>query len=123
MLLLGSITKETFIRTGVYAAVTKNIKEQAPTGDLLINQSADRLARRGRCVYQQRNAVRRRARRDPGDGHRLCALPQQPVAVRKDSAHPELSRRLVEAMQSPESRRRFEKLGFRWEIKRASEEQ
>jgi molybdate transport system substrate-binding protein len=119
---LGSITKETFIRTGVYAAVTKNIKEQAPTGDLLINQlrtgSLDAVV----AYISNVTPFADELEAIPVTGID-CALPQQPVAVRKDSAHPELSRRLVEALQSSESRSRFEKLGFRWEIKGASEEQ
>ena len=35
---LGAITKETFLKTGTYAAVQKNIAVQAPSGDLLVVQ-------------------------------------------------------------------------------------
>ncbi len=113
---LGAITKETFLRTGVYAAVARNIKEQSPTGDLLINQlrtgSLD-------AVVAYRSNVTPFA--DELEGIEVtgidCAAPHQPLAVRKDTAHPELSRRLVQTLLAPESRRRFEELGFRWEIK------
>jgi len=44
-----------------------------------------------------------------------CAAPQQPLAVSKTTASPELSERLKDALQSAESKERFEKLGFGWQ--------
>jgi len=39
---------------------------------------------------------------------------RQPIAVSRMSKHPQLARRLVEAIMSAESQARFENLGFRW---------
>ena len=46
-----------------------------------------------------------------------CATPSQPIAVSKNTSHPELSKRLMEFLSTQESRQRFEKLGFGWELK------
>ena len=43
-----------------------------------------------------------------------CAVAVQPVAVGKDSAYKQLTGRLLDALRSPESRRRFEAYGFHW---------
>jgi molybdate transport system substrate-binding protein len=115
---LGAITKETFLRTGVYAEVARNIKAQFPTGDLLINQL--RTGALDAIVAYRSNVVPFSDELEEIAVTGIdCATPRQPLAVRKDSAHPELSRRLVAALQTPESRRRFEKLGFLWEAAEA----
>ena len=46
-----------------------------------------------------------------------CAAPQQPIAIGKNCRYPQLARRLWLALQTPESRRQFEELGFGWEVK------
>jgi ABC-type molybdate transport system substrate-binding protein len=45
-----------------------------------------------------------------------CAYPDQPVAIGKHTKYPRLARRLLDALQTPESRKRFEELGFRWKL-------
>jgi molybdate transport system substrate-binding protein len=113
---LGALTKETFIRTGVYAQVIKNVVVQSPTGDFLINQ-----LRTGSLdvVVAYRSNVE--PFKDELDGIPItgipCAAPQQPIAVSKSTTHPDLSKRLMEFLQTEESRARFEKLGFGWELK------
>jgi molybdenum ABC transporter molybdate-binding protein len=113
---LGALTKETFIRTGVYAQVTKNVVVQSATGDFLINQ-----LRTGALdvVVGYRSNVE--PFKDELDGIPItgipCAAPQQPIAVSKSTTHPDLSRRLMEFLQTEESRARFEKMGFGWEVK------
>jgi ABC-type molybdate transport system substrate-binding protein len=112
---LGAITKETFLRTGTYARVVKNIKVQSPTGDLLINQL--RTGSLDVVIAYRSNVVPF----DDIEGVPVtgvdCAAPLQPVAIAKDTQHPELTRRLIATLQTPESRRRFEHAGFHWEIK------
>lgn len=114
---LGALTKETFIRTGVYAKVVKNIAVQSPSGDLLINQL--RVGGLDVVVAYHSNVLPY-----PDDLESTpikgipCATPAQPIAVSKSTTHPELSRRLMEFLQSEESRKRFESTGFGWEIKK-----
>lgn len=117
---LGTLTKESFIRTGLYAAVTKNVVVQSPTGDFLINQLRSGTNRSNAAldavVVYRSNVVPFADELDavPVTGI-PCAAPQQPVAVSKTTGRPELSRRLLDALQSAESRARFEKFGFGWE--------
>lgn len=114
---LGALTRETFIRTGVYAKVVKNIKVQSPAGDLLINQL--RVGALDVVVAYRSNVLpyQNELEGTPITGI-PCATPAQPLAVSKSSTHPELSRRLMEFLQTEESRRRFEDTGFGWEVKK-----
>jgi molybdate transport system substrate-binding protein len=43
-----------------------------------------------------------------------CAIAVQPIALSKDARYPRLTRRLLERLQSPQSRERFESSGFHW---------
>jgi molybdenum ABC transporter molybdate-binding protein len=110
---LGSITKETFIQSGVYAAVRKNVKVESPTGDLLVNQlltgSLDAVV----CYVSNVTPNADRLDAIPVTGI-PCAAPEQPVAIALGSAKADLAARLVEYLQTAESRRRFESLGFGW---------
>jgi ABC-type molybdate transport system substrate-binding protein len=114
---LGALTKETFVRTGVYAKVVKNIAVQSPSGDLLINQL--RVGGLDVVVAYRSNVL---PYPDELEGTPIegipCAAPSQPLAVSKSSTHPELSRRLMEFLQTEESRQRFETSGFGWEVKK-----
>lgn len=110
---LGAITRQTFIQSGVYAAVRKNVKVESPTGDLLVNQlmtgSLDAVV----CYVS--NVTPNLARLDaiPVTGI-PCAAPEQPIAIAKGSTNPELAAKLIEYIRSQDSRRRFEELGFGW---------
>lgn len=118
---LGALTKETFIRSKVYDQIMKNVRVQSPAGDLLVNQL--RIGSLDVVVAYRSNLL------DPKTGKNYpelegtpitgipCATPSQPIAVSKSSAHPELSRRLMEFLQNEDSRQRFERQGFGWEIK------
>lgn len=113
---LGAITKETFLKTGTYAAVQKNIVVQSPSGDLLIVQlrggSLDVVLAYQSNVTPYANEI---------DGIPVigipCAKPEQPLAIGKNSPYPQLAQRLEAALQTAESKRRFEAMGFGWEGK------
>jgi molybdenum ABC transporter molybdate-binding protein len=113
---LGALTKETFIEKKVYEKVRKNVVVESPTGDLLINQlrAGDLDA-----VVAYRSNVKPFENELEGIPveNVPCAIAQQPIAISKNSAHPKLSQKLMEFLRQDESRRRFEKLGFGWELK------
>jgi molybdate transport system substrate-binding protein len=113
---LGALTQETFIRTGVLAQVMKNVVVQSPTGDMLVNQL--RAGSLDVVVAYRSNVT---AFKDELDWTPItevrCATPSQPIAVSKNSTHPEISKRLMDYLRTAESRERFEKLGFGWEVK------
>jgi ABC-type molybdate transport system substrate-binding protein len=112
---LGQITQKTLEQNGALAPVMKNVLENgvlSPTGDQLVNQLQTKSL--DAVVAYVSNA------KDSGEEFEAipvdvpCAVAVQPVAVGKDSAYPQLTRRLLDALRSPESRRRFEQHGFVW---------
>jgi molybdate transport system substrate-binding protein len=110
---LGAITKETFLKAGVYASVRKNVLVESPTGDLLVNQiltgSLDAVV----CYVSNVTPNADKLDAIPVTGI-PCAAPEQPVAIAKESGNAELAARLIEYLRSAESRERFERLGFGW---------
>ncbi|HZZ80134.1 MAG TPA: extracellular solute-binding protein [Gemmataceae bacterium] len=116
---MGALTKETFLRTGTYGKIAKNVIVQSPTGDFLVNQMMAGGEKGLDVVVAYRSNIipyTDKVEGIPIEGI-ACALPQQPIAVARSSKHPELSRRLAEFLQTRESRERFEKFGFGWEVK------
>jgi molybdenum ABC transporter molybdate-binding protein len=110
---LGAITKETFIKSGVYAAVRKNVVVESPTGDLLVNQILTGALDAVVCYVSNVTPNTEKLDAVPVTGI-PCAAPEQPVAIAKGSAKQELAAKLIEYIRSAESRERFEKLGFGW---------
>ena len=43
--------------------------------------------------------------------------PSQPIAISKSTAHPDVVKRLLRSLETAQSKDRFEKLGFGWEVK------
>jgi len=113
---LGAITRESFLRTGTYASVEKNNVVQSASGDLLIVQL--RAGSLDAVVAYQSNVTPYANDLDaiPVTGI-PCAAPQQPIAIGKECRYPQLAGRLWAALQTPDSRRQFEELGFGWELK------
>jgi len=113
---LGAITKETFLKSGVYAAVRKNVKVESPTGDLLVNQLLTGALDAVVCYTSNVTPNLDKLDQIPITGI-PCSSPDQPVAIAKGSAKQELAAKLIEYIRSAESRERFEKLGFGWGTK------
>jgi molybdenum ABC transporter molybdate-binding protein len=111
---LGAITKETFIRTGTYGQVRKNVAVESPTGDFLVNQlrtgSLDAVVAYRSNVLPYANEIDY----TPLEGI-PCAAPKQPVAIRKGSDKKEWSQRLIDSIRATESQKRFQERGFGWE--------
>jgi ABC-type molybdate transport system substrate-binding protein len=114
---MGDLTKMTFVRTGLYARVQNNIVTQKPSGDLLISDF--RAGGLDAIVCYESNVAPYADEFefepiDIGAANRDCTNPEQPVAVALETKYPALAHRLMDAFRTPESRARFEKLGFRW---------
>lgn len=113
---LGAITRESFLKTGTYATVEKNIVVRSASGDLLVVQL--RAGSLDAVVAYKSNVTPY-----PNDLDAIsvtgipCAAPLQPIAISKECRYPQLAGRLWAALQTPESRRQFEELGFGWELK------
>jgi molybdate transport system substrate-binding protein len=110
---LGAITRETFIKSGVYAKVRRNVVVESPTGDLLVNQLLTGALDAVVCYISNVTPNLDKLDAIPVTGI-PCAAPEQPVAIAKGSARAELAAKLIEYIQSAESRTRFERLGFGW---------
>jgi molybdate transport system substrate-binding protein len=111
---LGAITQSVLIRSRTLKAVQNNILVRSPSGDLLVNQlltgSLDAVVAYVSNVKPYDDKL---------DGIRVeevnCA-PTQPIAVSKSTANPEAVKRLLKALETAQSKDRFEKLGFGWEL-------
>lgn len=109
---LGQLTQTTLIQSKIHAQVMKNVVVQTPTGDMLVNQL--RAGSLDAVIAYVSNAV---SAADVLEALPLdipCAIAAQPVAIARGSAHTQLARRLQSALESAESRARFEAEGFRW---------
>ncbi|MBA4065742.1 MAG: molybdate ABC transporter substrate-binding protein [Isosphaera sp.] len=115
---LGGITKETleFVGGGTYAAVRRNVKEEAPDGGTLVTQLRSRTLDAA-ITYTSFVTPHDDIEGVPVTGID-CAAPNQPFAVGPETRYPQLAGRLFDAIKSAESRARFERLGFGWGAKK-----
>ena len=109
---LGDLTRRMLLSKRMYNDIMKNVRVETPTADLLVNQllagPLDAV-----IVYEANCA-------NVLDDLELIRLDLslakaiQPIAVGRRSGHKHLARRLLEAIQSPQSKIEFESIGFRW---------
>lgn len=111
---LGALTYALLDETGERAAfdASGNLALDSPTGDFLVNQL--RAGGLDAVVVYRSNAARAGELALVEIAH-PAALAHQPFAIRRDSPHRALLGRLLTTIEAPESRERFEELGFRWE--------
>ncbi len=109
---MGALTQRTFKEGRVQEQVMKNVKVQSPTGDMLVNQL--RTGSLDAVVAYVSNAVAAADQLEAIAIDLPCALAVQPIATGRESKYPHLAARLAAALQSAESRSRFEASGFHW---------
>jgi molybdenum ABC transporter molybdate-binding protein len=113
---MGWLTQNTLREGGLQQEVMQNVTVQTPTGDMLVNQM--RTGSLDAAVVYLSNAA---GAGDVLDAVRIqglaCATAIQPVASWSSSRFPQLTARLLQALQSDESREIFEAEGFRWQAK------
>jgi molybdate transport system substrate-binding protein len=111
---MGALTQQTLKEGGVRARVMQNVKVQKPTGDMLVS---DLLAGSLDAVIAYiSNGAQASDRLDAVAIAIPCAFANQPIAINKASKHKQLTGRLIEAILTRESRRRFEAYGFKWKV-------
>ena len=112
---LGALTAALLERTGhaEKLAASGNVVVESATGDLLVNQivagSLDVV-----LVYKS-NTAHVLKHCEVIDIEDTAARASQPFAIARDSDHPRLMRRLLDAIRSADSRERFRDLGFHWQ--------
>jgi molybdenum ABC transporter molybdate-binding protein len=115
---LGALTANLLKQFKLYDAVRKNVDVDTTTADLLVTQLIGG-ALDAAVVYRVNcSQVKDKLEIIPIDVGNPIAV--QPIAVSRRSRYRYLTRRLVEAITTAESRRRFEAVDFRW---RADSEQ
>lgn len=109
---LGALTARLLRTQGLYDSVFPNVRVQTPTADLLVNQmragALDVAVVYAANTAQVRDLFTVVPVREPG------ALAIQPYAVGRSSDHAQLMERLLAAIRTEDSRRRFEAVGFHW---------
>lgn len=110
---MGVLTQRTFRQGSARAEAMKNVVVQSPTGDLLVNQLL--TGSLDAAVAYVSNAKSAGDKLEAIAIDLPCAQAIQPVAIGKDSVHKYLTRRLLEAIRSRQSRERFEASGFHWQ--------
>ena len=111
---LGAITQGVLIRTKTLKAITENVAVRSPSGDLLVNQL--RTGSLDAVVAYVSNVKPYSDELEAITVEEVNCAPTQPLAPSKTTQHPELVQRLIKAIESAESKARFEKFGFGWEL-------
>ncbi|MCP4639133.1 MAG: solute-binding protein [bacterium] len=108
---LGALTARLLRQQGFYDAVTKNVVATTPTADLLVNQISTGAL--DAVVVYEANTTYQRDALDiiPIDTQYAVAI--QTYAIGKQSAHQQLTARLLDRLESSESRERYAETGFR----------
>jgi molybdate transport system substrate-binding protein len=108
---LGALTQRMLEASNLYEKVEKNVKVKTPTADLLVNQI--RTGSLDAVIVYRANTPYVRDDLDILSIDHPAAKAVQPYAVSKDSPHRYLMERLLDSIQSEESRQIFEEIGFR----------
>lgn len=110
---LGVLTQRALQESGKFNTVMKNVKVQKPTGDGLVNDL--RIGALDAVIAYVSNAASNADELLAIPVDVPCGLAVQPFAIGKESRHKHLTQRLLDAIRSAESKRRFEENGFRWQ--------
>jgi molybdate transport system substrate-binding protein len=109
---LGALTEKLLRKHGLWEGVQRNVLDTPATADRLVEHVVFESLEAA-IVYDANTALQRKRLVvigiDDADAHAV-----QPIAVSKKSDHAYLARRLIERIESAESRQRFEELGFKW---------
>ncbi len=107
---LGALTARMLKQQGLYEAVTKNTVTSTPTADLLVNQI--RTGALDAVVVYEANVVYQRENLEVVRLSIPAAVAIQTYAIAKGSDHRQLMTRLLDQLESEQSRQRYEETGF-----------
>ena len=112
---LGALTKQLLEGQGLWETVYKNVRSQTPTADLLVNQlltgSLDAV-----IVYYA-NVANVKDKLDIVTIDLKAAEALQNVGVANQSKHHFLTKRLIHALTTNQSKAKYLEHGFEWEVK------
>jgi molybdenum ABC transporter molybdate-binding protein len=111
---MGALTATTLDQTGLRNPVRKNVVVESATGDMLVNQLATKSL--DAVIAYISNAAGHADDMQAISIDIPCAHATQPIAVSKQSTHKQMASRLMQAIESDESKRLFLANGFGWKL-------
>ena len=112
---LGALTANLLQQLKLYDAVRKNVSVDTTTADLLVAQLlAGSAAKLDAAVVYRVNCSQVKDKLEIISIEEGNPIARQPIAVSRRSEHKYLTQRLIDAITTAESRRRFEAVDFRW---------
>jgi ABC-type molybdate transport system substrate-binding protein len=111
---LGALTRRILEGAGLYDRVVKNRKTEAATADFLVNQMLGGPGALDAVIVYASNAAATKERLETVPIDLSSAIAVQPFAVGRDSRYPNLMNRLLAALRSEESEKRFKERDFIW---------
>ena len=111
---LGALSHDLFRETNQYDIIKKNITVMNDTAHTLI-QSMEAGEKLDVALVYEANIQHLKDKFDYVPLNPPRALAVQNIAANKNTAYPQLARRLMQRITSVTSKRRFEQLGFSWE--------
>jgi ABC-type molybdate transport system substrate-binding protein len=109
---LGALTERMLEKAGLLKDVMANVRSQAPTADMLVNQL--RAGGLDAVLVYESNISQVREHVDTVRLDLPGATAIQPFAIARGSQHQQLAQRLLDAITSAESQEKYRKAGFRW---------
>jgi len=110
---LGALSHDLFRETGQYHAINKNVVVMNDTAHTLI-QSMEAGEKLDVALVYEANIQHLKQKFDYVLIKPARAQAVQNIAANKNTAYPQLARRLMQHITSATSKRRFEQLGFQW---------
>ncbi len=116
---LGALTKRMMSKIDhngqdLYSAIQKNVKQNTPTADLLVNQL--RVGGLDASIVYMANVSQVKDKLEIIPITEANPLAEQPIAIGKKSEYRFLLQRLLNEIESAQSREKFESHGFRWRV-------
>ncbi len=116
---LGALTKRMMSKIDyhgqdLYTAIQKNVKQNTPTADLLVNQL--RVGGLDASIVYRANVSQVEDKLEIIPITEANPLAEQPIAIRKKTKYRYLMQRLLDAIESAQSKEKFESHGFRWRV-------
>lgn len=111
---LGALTQNMFEEMGLWDGIIKNVYSQTPTADLLVNQI--RTGSLDAVIVYRANVSQVLEKLDVVEINDPNAMAIQNYGISIDSDFGWLTKRLMEAISSTESKERYLKNGFDWQL-------
>lgn len=107
---LGKLTRDMLEDVGIYEEVHRNVKTEKPTADFLVADM--RSGAIDAAIVYRANTTHAKGELEIVEIDHPRASAIQPYAVSRDSPHQRTAGRLLQAIRSAESQKRFESAGF-----------